>query len=397
QTCTWAIGNGAGETLDVGPGSYTFEFTVVDDDGRSSVATSTLTVLPEDARAYYIGPDFAAAAPEDGLLAFELRAIVRDISAEPPAIPEWDPDPGDVTHAFVTFVDRGTGAVLCSAPVQLVFPGLRTLGDAWCTWYVDPAALPDGFESFRIGIVVGGWYHRDDPADDATVLVSGPMKGSLDGGGWVRLANAAGAFAPDPDTKVKIELEAKFRHLQKDEDGDEEDERKKDHEKKHRPELEGKVKIRFTSHGVEYEIETMSLSSLGLACPDPALGPAVGQLEAVAVLKTKGRKHDDHDDHDGHDNDGGIVAAGLRLQIRAGDAEHHHSDTVGFTLWSPTGELLLSSDWTGVGTAETLLGGGGFEVHLPKGEPKKCGPDDHDEHDEHDSSDGHKEAVRPKD
>ena len=38
------------------------------------------------------------------------------------------------------------------------------------------------------------------------------------------------------------------------------------------------------------------------------------------------------------------------------------SDTIGITLWNGN-NLLLSSEWTGAQTVETLLGGGNLAVH----------------------------------
>ena len=87
QTCGWSIDG----IVDMAPGAYEIELTVVDDDGVSSTTTVPFTVVPEDARTYYTGPSYAATtSARDGETTIGLRTTVTDISYESPT----DTDPG---------------------------------------------------------------------------------------------------------------------------------------------------------------------------------------------------------------------------------------------------------------------------------------------------------------
>jgi hypothetical protein len=166
QTCTWTV-NGIANTA---PGVYTIEFIVVDDDTGESRITADIVVLPEDARVDYIGPAILSAPSVlSGSINVELRAMVRDISVVPGIEPP-DTNPGDITNATVSFVNRATGAALCTAQVVVAFTGDMTTGVAICQATLSTNGSGQSW-NYEIEIVVGGWYTRDDAADNTDLLV----------------------------------------------------------------------------------------------------------------------------------------------------------------------------------------------------------------------------------
>ncbi len=122
-------------------------------DGLTSEGSFAVTVEPEDASVAWTGP--TESSTNDSSVTVPLETSVTDAN---------DADRGDVTVGTVTFVDRKTDEVLCSAPVT----GGPLTGTAGC----DAQLARDGnATTYTIGTVVGGSYLRDDAADDTDVTV----------------------------------------------------------------------------------------------------------------------------------------------------------------------------------------------------------------------------------
>src|SRR5205814_2143903 len=102
--------------------------------------TTPLTITPEDARAYYSGLTYYGVPAGTASVTVPLSANVFDISnaifAPGGSNPDgaYDPYPGDIRNATVTFVNRdANNAVLCKAPaVALLDPSVTTAGSATC-------------------------------------------------------------------------------------------------------------------------------------------------------------------------------------------------------------------------------------------------------------------------
>ncbi len=138
------------------PGAHEAVVTVTEDvaDGLTSEGSFAVTVNPEDASVAWTGP--TEATTNDATATVPLETSVTDAD---------DADRGDITDATVTFVDRETDEVLCSAPVT----GGPLTGTAGC----DAELARSGNETtYTIGTVVGGSYLRDSAGDDTEVTVS---------------------------------------------------------------------------------------------------------------------------------------------------------------------------------------------------------------------------------
>ena len=309
QSCTWQITGRA----DVAPGTYSVELTITDDDTLATVATTDVVVLPEDARVDSLAPTVASAPSVlNGFIDLELRATVRDISVVP-GIDPADGEPGDITHATVTFVDRGTGQALCTAPVVTMFAGDTTTGGAACTARIATTGSAASWD-VDLGFVVGGWYTRDDPADDAPLTVRRPFAERVHGYHAVVASSGAGTLAPTGGTPINGAV-AQVRYAP------------------NRRSINGTIVVTFRSNGRTYQAGVTRIDSLGVL-PQVAQDVNLIEIEALADVTdiTSGSPVP--------------VAAGLRLQLRYQD---HHApstpDVMEVAAWTPSGVLLAGAHW----------------------------------------------------
>jgi hypothetical protein len=311
----------------VAPGVYTITVTATDDDTGATPTDVTLIVTPEDARVDYTGPTFVSApSVNTGSIALELRATVRDISVVPGVIPP-DIEPGDITHATVTFVDRTTNAVLCTAPVVRIFAGNDTTGGASCTAnFATPGA--NASWPFTVGMVVGGWYIRDAAADNVLVTVLKPSSNYIHGSGAVKALSSAGSFTPAVGSPVSFDNKPigfgvdlkKF-------------------------EFDGAVT--FTSGGRTYRATITSVDSLGIVRQS-------GQTQNIAQVEARAKLQDITSPSAPLSLD-----TGLRLQLRYTDSPAPSTpDTFSFALWARDGLLIGTSSWNVVRPAEAILSAG---------------------------------------
>lgn len=325
QTCTWSIDG----IVNVQPGLYTIEVTITDDDTGTTTRTITVEVKPEDARATYTGPTLISAPSlANGSAEVLLRATVRDISVVPGIEPP-DEYPGDITNATVTFVDRATGEALCTAPVVPIFVGNTTTGGASCTATLTLAGNQT-VRTYDIGIVVGGWYIRDDAEDDVEVTIERPTGDWVTGGATLVVTGGAGTVAPGGNIDVNASTQWKNKNS----------------------EIQGMLRFRFTAGGKKYEVQVTSFDSIGTR--DLGKGKSgEAQIEARATLfditKSPGNPV--------------TVATDLRLQFRLSDTQNK-TDSASFALWSEDGLLVAASGWDGVGIPANPLQTGKLQIHF---------------------------------
>ena len=91
-----------------------------------------------------------------------LSANVRDITSVT-GDPSWEANAGDIRNATVSFLDRGTGAILGTVAVGA--NGVATLN-----WTVDLGASTT--KTYTIGFLVSNYYNRNSTTDNATVVVN---------------------------------------------------------------------------------------------------------------------------------------------------------------------------------------------------------------------------------
>jgi hypothetical protein len=345
QDCTWTLSAipdpTTGIHTDIAPGDYELRFEVVDDDTGSHADAVTIRVLPEDARTWYHGPTFAATtSATTGSATLLPRSTVRDITSVVPADAAWDPWPGDIRKATLTFVDRAA-ASLCAAPsVDAVFSpfdvfiAARSIGVGTCPWV---ASVPIDAIEYTVGTVIGGYYVRNSGAENAVVTVARPLSSFITGGGFIVVDNSAGAFAGTDGTHANFGFHVKFN--------------------KKLTNLQGGANIIVRSGGRVYQIKSNSTDSLGVVTN-------TAQFEAKASIT------------DVTDPAAPVVIGGnYVLQMRMTDvSELDAADQIGFALWdirktgsgqhaTTTQLLLFSSNWNGNQTLTQQLGGGNLMVH----------------------------------
>jgi hypothetical protein len=348
RTCAWTLSpqlSGVGVHSDAAPGLYTVRVKITDDDTLFATVDTVIAILPEDAIAYYVGPTFASTvSARNGSADIELRANVRDITtALPGPDAPWDPYPGDIRNATVTFVDAekspgDAGYELCSAPVDAIFivggqPDTN-IGTAECVWHAD-IGIADAVP-FHIGVVVGGRYTNDLFPEQTVVTVAKPLDNFITGGGYLVLEASEGAYAGDDGSKANFGFNVKFNNSDTN--------------------LHGRATLLFRIGDRTYKIKSNAIESLGVVDPtgEP---PRTAQFEAKANLT------------DVTDPDNPIGLGGnLSLQMMMTDwGEPGAADTISFTLWeSKIGReqrLLFSSAWDGNRTVEQQLAGGNLMVH----------------------------------
>jgi len=261
-----------------------------------------------------------------------LRATIQDITAVT-GDPAYDPDPGNITNATVTFVNRDDGnAPLCTASIVLLDSEDPTGGTAACDWSVN-IANNNGLD-YSIGIVIDGYYTRDDTNDNTVIVVSKPTTYFITGGGYLINQNSGGTYSGDTGLKTNFGLNIKFT--------------------KKLTNLQGRVTIIIRQNGLVYQIKTNALSSL-VAVPYDPNNPNSGVTELIAKANVT----------DVTDPLNPIpLASGATLNVIMKDkGEPGSTDLVEFTLWSKNGALLFSSNWNGVKTIQQVLDGGNLAVH----------------------------------
>jgi hypothetical protein len=345
--CTWELSADVADSTepyihtDLPPGEYELVVTVVDDDTGSAANSLAFDVVPEDARIWYVGTTFAATESAlDGEATIELRSTVRDItSAVPPSNGQWDPWPGDVRTATVTFEER-TDGLMCAAPgidevvnPFDVFDQAASVGIGACLWTTEVTEA----EEYVAATVIGGRYVRDSTNDDAVVTVARPLGEFITGGGYLVLTDSSGVFAGGDATHANFGFHVKFN--------------------RRATNLQGGVTIIVrTDDGRVLQIKSNSMDSLGV----DNVGHA--QFESKAALT------------DVTDEGAATILGGnYTLQMTMTDrSTADGEDEISFTLWDvrkakgnlpATRLLLFSSNWTGNATVNQQIAGGNLMVH----------------------------------
>lgn len=229
-------------------------------------------------------------------------------------------------NATVRFVDRATEATLCSAgSIDLLAASDTGTGTVACDWVVDLAGAAS--TSVTVGIVVGGAYARNAPAEDTVVTVSSPLAGTITGGGYLVATTPAGTVAADTGVKTDFGIAAKYNRAA--------------------TTFGGHANAIVRSKGRVYQVKTVSITSVGA---DPPTGRA--QVIARAAV------------HDVTDPSAPLaIDADATLQLDMVDAgEPGTLDRLGVTVWAGNGALWFSSHWSGAATEPSHLAGGNLAV-----------------------------------
>jgi hypothetical protein len=279
-----------------------------------------------------------------------LIATISDITAVP-SDPAYDPYPGDIRNATVTFVNRdASDNTLCgAAPVLLINNSDPKTGSVTCTF---TGSTGSGVSTaYTVGIVVSGYYSRNTPADDVIVTISQVGPGMITGGGFLVMQNSAGTIAGDSGSHNNFGFNVSYQ--------------KGSGSKPH-----GNINtiVRQTQNGVQhvYQIKGNTMSTLavyqlvngtwtagcnGSTSTSPCKAQFNGQANIQDITNPLAPIS---------------VAGGLSMQFNMTDyGSPGASDTIGITIWNGTGGITFSTNWVGTppATVEQLLGGGNLFVH----------------------------------
>ena len=309
-------------TKDSGPGTYPISAAGLTSPNYSiTVAGGTLTVSPEDATVTFVAPRNIATSPVTGTATVALAAMVEELRATGDA-----GTLGDIRKATLTFIDRSTGRALCTAPIGLIDAANTSAGLATCTFAATPV-------SYTVASRVGGWYVRDDVADDVTITVTTAGNSFLTGGGWASLSASAGTYAADANTRATFNSNEKY-----DQSGV----------------ARGNLNLTFqrTENGNvhTYVVDASSITSLAIAA-SPRGGTA--WITGSATLTDATTKQPV------------VVQDGATLLATFVDnGEPGSSDTIAISVIGKNGGLLFSSHWSGKQTSDQVIEGGNVQIHL---------------------------------
>jgi YD repeat-containing protein len=291
---------------------------------------STLTVTPEDARIVITSPRLVSASAT-GTTSITLTATIQDISATANAA--GDVDPGDIRKATLTFVDRGTGAVLCTAPIALVNDADERVATGTCTFSRSFGTTLPAPASLVAGARAGGYYIRDAAADDATMSVTAPTVDSITGGGSIDITSSAGLRAPDRTSRGKFDV-----NLQYDKNNA----------------IKGSFTFTFvrTEQGVvrQYELTAASIGSLSIRrTPSGGVASIIGN----ALLRDLTVKSSPV-----------TIVDGAPLIVTATDAgEPSANDAMNIIVFKQDGGLWLAAGWNGIQPVDQKVSDGNLQVH----------------------------------
>lgn len=298
-----------------------------------SNANTTLTITPEDARVYYTGALFASTSGVNSSTAtVTLAATIKDISAVT-GDPSFDPYAGDIRNATVTFINRDNNTVIAAnVPFGLVSSSDPTIAVATYNWNVNIGT--QNSLNFTVGIIIGGYYTRNNSADNTIITVSKPLPNFITGGGFLNLTSSAGTKSGDVGSKNNFGFNVKFNQSGRN--------------------LQGSFNtiIRRTEpDGIHiYQIRSNSMTSLSVQ---------TSTVGGNATFNCKANIRDITNPLVAISIDGNAS-----LQVTMTDnGQPGTNDSIAITVWNKTGGLWYSSNWNTTSTIKQLLQGGNLTVN----------------------------------
>ena len=171
-----------------------------------------------------------------------LTATIQDITAVT-GDPAYDPNPGDIRNAVARFVNRDAGdALLCTAPIGLVSSLDSKTGAISCSTTLSSGS--SGSQQYTIGIIVGGYYLRNNSADDTVLTVSQAIPGMITGGGYLKMfdpTKSIGQYPGDTNQKTNFGFNVKYNNSGKN--------------------LQGNLNFIIRSGGRVYQVKSNSMNS----------------------------------------------------------------------------------------------------------------------------------------
>ena len=315
--------------MTLAPGTYTVQAVFGGTNSNFTVSnpTATLTVTREDARVYYTGQALVGtSSPTSTSANVTLSTTIKDITAVP-GDPAWDPYPGNITTATVTFYIVETGQSY-TVPVGLVNPSDPTVGTATKTVTLSASSSSSG-STYTIKTIVGGNYVDQSTTDGSTttVTVAIPTAGSINGGGYiVNTSSSAGQYAGTAGLNTNFGLNVKYNKGGKN--------------------LQGNVNVIDRSNGHLYQFKSNALSSLTI--PDATDATVVGKANVIDITNPSSPVSIDGN-------------ATMTISVYD-EGEPGTNDKIAITVLSKNGGTYFSSNWNGTQTVEQYLGGGDIQI-----------------------------------
>ncbi len=313
------------------PGGYNVSAVFTSTNSNLSGSTSgnaALTITREDARIFYTGMTFVnTSCATCGTATVQLSATVKDITAVI-GDPAFDGNPGNISNATLTFVNKDTNTDIATVPISLVSAGDTKVGTAVYNWNVNIGSSESDIIS--IGFRVNGYYTRYDPNDDEVITISKPIGTNfITGGGHIINSASTGMYAGGAGLKTNFGFNVKYNKSGKS--------------------LQGSVNVIVrAANGKVYQIKGNQMDTL---TADTAKGTSyyTGKANLTDITDPLGTIS---------------LGGGHSFQMKLTDkGEPGSTDTIGITLYgNNTGALLFSSNWNGTTTIEQLLRGGNLVV-----------------------------------
>jgi hypothetical protein len=360
---TWTLSNvvllepapfGTAPTGQMAPGNHNVTAVFGNLNPNFSVANpwTSLKIAQEDARVTYAGNLFYGIPQTAPTGTITLIATIQDITAVT-GDPVYDPYPGDIRNATLTFVDRATNATLCTASVLLVNSSDTKTGSVTCTFtgVVDNT----GSKQYMVGMVVSGYYTRNSSSDNTLVTISQVGPGMITGGGFLVMQNSAGTIAGDPGTHNNFGFNVQYKQSGQNPHGN-----------------INSIVRRMEKDGIQhvYQIKGNSMSTLAVyqwVSINSKLQWVAGCTGATSTSPCKAQFNGSANIQDITNPLAPVSVTGNNsLQFNMTDYGSPGSgDTIGITLWNGSGGIWFSTNWVGTppATVEQLLGGGNLVVH----------------------------------
>ncbi|TVZ58856.1 putative secreted protein (Por secretion system target) [Flavobacteriaceae bacterium MAR_2010_105] len=320
--------------------SYTVQSEFLEDASYlGSTDDDDFDIVQEDAIVDYTGQTLQATPSSNSSEALVvLSSNIQDISGNS-LNALYDTYEGDIRNAKVMFVDRDNGDAPISGWISvtdLIDPTDFKTGSVSFEWLVDIGQQTS--QSYTVGIKVDtGYYLRNSSEDDTVVTVYVPTGDFITGGGYIMPISSAGAYASTEGLKTNFGFNVKYN--------------------KKGNKLKGHMNVifrRLESDGVihVYQIKSNAVQSLGVDVSD--------ENAQFATFITKSNLTDITDPLNSISLGGNLI-----LKVDMTDrGEPGSEDSIAFNLTDGgSGELLYSSNWTGINTGELQLSGGNLVVH----------------------------------
>ncbi len=274
----------------------------------------------------------------------------------------YDPYPGDIRNAQVSFVCRDSAGclgvmngvnIVSGLPVGLVSSSDTKTGTATYNWTGNISSCPSSpcSQLFAVGIIVTNYYSRNNSYDDTVITVSQPGTNFITGGGYIALASPSGlAAAGTTGTKNNFGFNVKYN--------------------KQGTNLQGNINTIVRSStcvaGLNcqnpapyvYQIKGNSMTSLSLQ-PSPLPTNCTLTPPCSSTFNGKASIQDITNPLNVISIDGNAT-----LQVDMTDnGEPGTLDTIGITVWNKSGGMWFSSNWNGTKTVQQNLAGGDLMVH----------------------------------